>query len=321
MIAIVAIAAPPAAAARGPKPVPLDGPVIAAMGDLPYGAESRQRFPTWMDRIAVTPGLGLMLHLGDIKAGDEPCTVEYNQGIRDVWEARRPPVVYTPGDNEWTDCHRVAAGAYDPLERLAELRSTFYSTPGESLGRKAIPLRSQAAAGYPENALWRARRITFGTVHAVGSLDGSLPWTGHSAETPEQREARLARAAAGSRMIRRAFAVARDRGDRAVVISMQADMFPRTRQGNLRVFTPYARTLGRQAARYPGKVYLLNGDRHYYTAGRPYADPAWRDFYGVPVAARKIQRIQVPGPPSNGWVHLRIRRDKRVLTWHVRYLT
>ena len=30
----------------------------------------------------------------------------------------RGPVIYTPGDNEWTDCHRVNNGGYNPLERL-----------------------------------------------------------------------------------------------------------------------------------------------------------------------------------------------------------
>ena len=43
-------------------------------------------------------------------------------------------VVLTPGDNEWTDCHRVAAGEYQPLERLAKLREVFYPVPGMTIG-------------------------------------------------------------------------------------------------------------------------------------------------------------------------------------------
>ena len=39
--------------------------------------------------------------------------------------------MYTPGDNEWTDCHRPNNGAYDPLERLnTGVRETFFATPG-----------------------------------------------------------------------------------------------------------------------------------------------------------------------------------------------
>ena len=33
------------------------------------------------------------------------------------------PVVYTPGDNDWTDCHRTGQ---DPIERLKQLRKMFY---------------------------------------------------------------------------------------------------------------------------------------------------------------------------------------------------
>ena len=39
-------------------------------------------------------------------------------------------MIYVPGDNEWTDCHRANNGGYDPLERLAFLRAMFY--PGRS---------------------------------------------------------------------------------------------------------------------------------------------------------------------------------------------
>ena len=28
------------------------------------------------------------------------------------------PFIYTPGDNEWTDCHRENNGSFDPIERL-----------------------------------------------------------------------------------------------------------------------------------------------------------------------------------------------------------
>ena len=40
------------------------------------------------------------------------------------------PLVYTPGDNEWTDCHRANNGAYDPLERLGVVRDGVLPRPG-----------------------------------------------------------------------------------------------------------------------------------------------------------------------------------------------
>ena len=46
------------------------------------------------------------------------------------------PLLYTPGDNEWTDCHRPAAGRYNPLERLDAVRATFFDALGSRLGAR-----------------------------------------------------------------------------------------------------------------------------------------------------------------------------------------
>jgi hypothetical protein len=37
------------------------------------------------------------------------------------------PLIYVPGDNEWTDCRRLAAGGFDPVERLQKLRELFFA--------------------------------------------------------------------------------------------------------------------------------------------------------------------------------------------------
>ncbi len=61
-------------------------------------------------------------------------------------------LVYTPGDNEWTDCHRSNNGKYDPLERLAALRNGFFLFPNVTLGGRQLPLFTQADHdGLPEH--------------------------------------------------------------------------------------------------------------------------------------------------------------------------
>ena len=45
--------------------------------------------------------------------------------IREQFDRFEMPLLYTPGDNEWTDCHRPAAGTYNPLERLDAVREAF----------------------------------------------------------------------------------------------------------------------------------------------------------------------------------------------------
>ena len=96
------------------------------------------------------------------------------------------PLIYTPGDNEWTDCHRANNGAFNPLERLAAIRSLFFAEPGDTLGRH--PKHVDAQPGYPENVRWIESRVAFATLHVIGSNNGLSPWTGlgFSAPTAEQ---------------------------------------------------------------------------------------------------------------------------------------
>ena len=103
---------------------------FAVIGDVPYGAAQIAAFPGWVDRINDQPGLDLAFHVGDIKNGSSLCTDDYNAMIRAQFDRFEMPLLYTPGDNEWTDCHRPAAGTYNPLERLDAVARAFYDDPG-----------------------------------------------------------------------------------------------------------------------------------------------------------------------------------------------
>src|SRR5262245_33938356 len=61
----------------------------------------------------------------------------------DLYQAFQRAFVYTPGDNEWTDCHRVNNGQYNPLERLSFVRSVFFPLVGQTTGGQVRPVRSQ----------------------------------------------------------------------------------------------------------------------------------------------------------------------------------
>ena len=63
------------------------------------------------------------------------------------------PLIYTPGDNEWTDCRPISK--YDPNERLDRLRQLFFAAP-RSLGQRSRALTRQSDLvnyGLPENLL------------------------------------------------------------------------------------------------------------------------------------------------------------------------
>jgi hypothetical protein len=295
---------------------------FAVIGDIPYGAEQVTNFPRVVDQINDDPDVELVAHLGDIKNGSTECSDAYFQGIRTQFDRFEDPLVYTPGDNEWTDCHRPNNGGYDPLERLDAVRDVFFDRPGVSLGQRPTPLVSQARSGFPENVRYRRAGVSFALPHIVGSNNGLAPWTGRETATPEQTAEVLGRTAAAVELIRDTFDVARRRHDRAVVVMTQADMFDPTvtdpEYADYFAFTPLVRALAEEASDFRGEVYLLNGDSHVYNSDRPLGrDSGWPAFYGVAEPVDKIERITVDGSDNND-DYLRVTlhpRKRDVLTW------
>jgi hypothetical protein len=158
-------ASPPPSSERG-------GYTFAVIGDVPYGAAQIAAFPGWIQQINADPDVRSVVHVGDIKNGSSLCATDYFRLIRSDFDTFQDPLVYTPGDNEWTDCHRANNGGYNPLERLATVRSLFFDHPGTSLGQTTMPLHSQASIGIPENVAWTESGIRFLTVNIPGSNNG-----------------------------------------------------------------------------------------------------------------------------------------------------
>ena len=120
-----------------------DGYTFAVIGDIPYGDPAIARFPANIAQINADPAVRWVDHLGDIKNGSSVCSDDYFQRIKTDFDQFQDPLVYAIGDNEWTDCHRPNNGAYNPLERLSKIRSTFFPKPGTSLGINAAKVESQ----------------------------------------------------------------------------------------------------------------------------------------------------------------------------------
>jgi hypothetical protein len=113
---------------------------------------------------------------------------DWNQGIFYQFQQFAFPVVYTPGDNEWTDCHKskqLTSG--HPLKELASVRQLFFSQPGHALGGQDKQVASQAtgfdpahpeAAQFVENVMWEDAKVMFVTVNMPGGSNNDLsPWT------------------------------------------------------------------------------------------------------------------------------------------------
>jgi hypothetical protein len=237
---------------------------LAVFGDVPYGAAQEAAFGDLIEAINADPKVRVDVHVGDIKSGSTTCTDERFFAVRDAFEQLEDPLVYTPGDNEWTDCHRPAAGMYNPLERLDMIRSLFFAEPGSVLGRQ--PMHVDYDPAFVENVRWIESRVAFATLHVIGSDNGLSPWTGlgNSAPTTEQAAEVAARTDAALRWIDATFDAAEAQGLQGVVLAMQADTFPASgAQASI-----VARIAARTAA-FDGKVLLLQGDSHTFKVDNP----------------------------------------------------
>src|SRR4051812_962387 len=88
---------------------------IAVYGDAPYGTtptdtEQFDATPAFIESINADPDVDRVIHVGDIHSGKQYCTEAYDRSLFELWSHFEVPLVYTPGDNEWVDCHKPAEG-------------------------------------------------------------------------------------------------------------------------------------------------------------------------------------------------------------------
>ncbi len=289
--------------------------VLAVTGDIPYSSSLLAAYPSIIDGINADPDVDAAVHLGDIKSGSTKCSDEYFATIRSDFDRFDDPLIYTPGDNEWTDCHRVNNGAYNPLERLGAIRSVFFPQANVTLGRSPMRVRSQARLGFPENVAFERADVAFAAVHVVGSNNSLAPWTGNTAPTPEQQAEVDARLAADLKLIRDTFREAREERQRGVVLMLQADMFDPSVANPVPAqwtgLKPVVQAIASEAARFRGPVLLLNGDSHGFVQDQPLAAGSrWLDFYGVAAPVPNLTRVTVEGSDLvDEWVRLTVREE------------
>jgi hypothetical protein len=147
-LAMTALVSVPLAGAHAAAGSPIDEGAqrltFALLGDTPYDDAQRAQFPALVDAVNADPAIRLVLHAGDVKSGSTTCDDARFADLAALYDTFRDPFVLTPGDNEWTDCHRTAAGGYLPTERLEAVRRYFFPEPGRTLGRREMSVQTQA---------------------------------------------------------------------------------------------------------------------------------------------------------------------------------
>ncbi len=239
-------------------------------GDMPYDV------PRDLARVAALIEAGnrldpdFMVHVGDIKGGGAPCTEASYRTVLELLERSRPPLVYTPGDNEWTDCRRPSAGAHDPAERLSVLRRLFFP-PGRSLGQDPMPLEAQSGepefADYVENRRWRVGRVLFATLHVVGSNNN----LGFDAAGDAEHGARMRAVLA---WLGSSVAEAKRGGAGALVLFFQADPLFQAPFPFRTGFNAFIAAVEREVSRFDGPVLIVHGDSHKLALDRPLRTPS-----------------------------------------------
>lgn len=255
---------------------------IALIGDVPYRDTDILKLDEVIREINES-GVDLTLHSGDIKSGSSTCADELLKQRFDQLTQLKRPLIYTPGDNEWTDCHRPAAGGFQPLERLAALRKLFFPKPGVSLGKQKIQVRSQASdpnfAEFVENVRFEKEDVMFSSLHVVGSNNNLALWAGVGETAAAPRQDRIdevaRRTAAVLAWIDATFDEAEDRGSAGVLFVMQADPATERPVGDpLRVgFEEILAKLAARSVAFARPVLLAHGDSHFFRLDQPFFGP------------------------------------------------
>ncbi|MGK2877097.1 MAG: hypothetical protein ACSLFF_00740 [Solirubrobacterales bacterium] len=315
VLTALAMTAFTASATVNENPAEDDGNAMAIIGDTPYGTAQNNNFHNDIAELNAAPKVRFVVHLGDIKNGSSQCTDSYFQSIRSSFDTFKDSLVYTPGDNEWTDCHRANNGNYNPLERLQKLRQLFFDNPGHTLGKRSVAVRTQDSEGLPENVRWSRLGVEFGVINLPGSNDGLAPWTGAWGDginigTTQQAE-QTARLAANLKWLDSVFLRAERSNARAIAIGLQADMFdPEAVAANqVSAYAPIIHKLATKSAEWGKPVLLLNGDSHIYEADHPFAAGQQAgSIYGESAVAPNVTRVTVNGSTSapHEWLKLEI---------------
>lgn len=271
-----------------------DGYSIGLWGDLPYS--TLQATTGVPNLIADMNGqrLAFTVHDGDLKQGSGSlCDDKLYYQALDFFNALRAPAMFTPGDNDWTDCDRPSNGGYSSRERLDRERAVFFSSP-LSLGQR--PLRQEVqtdplclglngAVPCVENRRWTVGRVTYATLNVQGSCNNLCDTAPDVAEW-------AARNSANMEWLRQTFAQARAHRSVAVMLISQGnpgwDQSDPTRaplrdpktlvqtDGQPDGFRDFLLVLREEVMAFRHPVAYVHGDSHYFRVDKPLLDAQGR---------------------------------------------
>ena len=267
---------------------------IGLWGDLPYSDEQATTGVPNLLADMNAQRLAFTVHDGDLKQGSgSPCDdAMYERSLRYL-NSLEAPAMFTPGDNDWTDCDRPNNGGFSSLERLDHERALFFSTP-YSLGQRQLPQEVQTTplclgvsgpVRCVENRRWRYRGVTYATLNIQGSCNNLCDTAPDPPEYAARNQADIA-------WMRATFAAANADGSAGVMLIAQGnpgwDLSDITRaplrdpqtlaetDGAADGYASFLLALRDEVALFRKPVAYVHGDSHYYRIDRPFQDALGR---------------------------------------------
>ena len=306
---------------------------FGVIGDTSYSKVAELEFDRLMAALN-KESLPFVVHVGDFEADRRayerspdklttitmPCTDENFQRVLATFQKSVNPIILTPGDNDWTDCHFVKAHKFDPMERLAKVREMFFPA-GRSLGQKTIAVESQAKdeafKKYRETLIWSLNGVTFATLHIVGSNN-------NKGSTPEMDAEHADRTKANIAWMKKMFADAKAKNSTGLVLLTQANPGFETRWTptlmrryirNFPKVEPPARpeptgydeildALAEEMETYKKPTPFVHGDTHIFHVSKPLlCKKTKRNF-------ENFTRVETFGDPDTHWVRITVDPSK-----------
>jgi len=285
-------------------------------GDMPYKkAGDDPKLPAVLQSINASD-IAFSLYDGDIKDGSSRCTDDVYTNALKMFNTLKQPVVYVPGDNEWTDCHRTNNGSMDPLERLAHIRQVMFARTG-SLGQKTMALTHQGKPGekFVENTRFTYGDVLFMGINMPGSNNNLLLNAKQCSDKSERKAAQcdaanaefMERDSANVDWLKTGFDQARASQAKGVVIVVQGDPgfdvpqtedFDESTRPMYSGYQNFIQQMTAQTEQFKGQVLFVHGDVHNFRMDKPLYQPS--------KLLPNFTRVETFGSPSLHWVKVKV---------------
>ena len=311
-----------------------DNFIFVALGDTAYNGEKDYASYDKLISLINSKKPAFSIHVGDTWGG-QSCDDNEQKIVLGFFNKYQHPLIYTPGDNEWTDCidpkvdlSKLTRDTFSwedfavyQQDRLHTIRRLFFSKP-QSLGASPIPLIRQGDIStytdYVENSRWDHNGVLFVTMHVVGSNNGLNIGSKTKSEEATQRDR------ANMAWIKDSLAKALQNDYKAVVFSLHAALFENAAANDMAakivgnnlnggIMGPYSNTVFSLidfANKFKKPMLVIHGDNHRFVVDRPFLvyqgeehGPKNSNITRLQVfGAPEIRAVKISVEPNTPWV-------------------